>query len=261
MADYMRKIFYLRKWDQGILVSGAGYVRLERKRDSLVLSLRVEERVPKESQVFGIFRGDEQWNRIEMGKFHHPSDSWEAKIRLTGLPEGESGEGIVGVYVATGGRYWAGEEAGAHIPFEEFFVPYREESPEETVWEESPEDVQKKVTEPEIQVAEMYPFEDDEMAWCREIRPEDLMNLPAACWRMGNNSFLLQGYYSYRHLLYAGDGSRCYIGVPGQFHRREQYLARRFGFPRFKGARRKRITMGDFGYWLQDIGGDGDDQR
>ena len=37
MTDYMRKIIYLRKWEQGTQVPGAGYIRLERKKDFLSL--------------------------------------------------------------------------------------------------------------------------------------------------------------------------------------------------------------------------------
>lgn len=236
MADYMRKILYLRKWEQGTQVPGAGYIRLERKKDFLSLSLRVDGDISKGSMVYGVYPVDGGWERLELGEFLQTSCSWETKIRLTCLPERECGDGIAGIYTGTAEQYWAGQEAGAQLSFEDFF-------------------------EPELQAAEMYPFEDDEMQWCRQIEPEDLMYLSEPCWRVGNNSFLLQGYYNYRHLLYAGDGTRCYIGVPGQYHRREQYLARRFGFPRFKATKKKRVTIGDFGYWLQDVGGDGDDQR
>lgn len=99
----------------------------------------------------------------------------------------------------------------------------------------------------------MYPFEDDEMEWCYQIEPKDLGNFSAKQWHMASNSFLLQGYYNYRHLLFAHKKGKNYIGVPGQFHRREQYLASRFGFAQFKGTQKKRVTMGDFGYWMCEI--------
>ena len=99
----------------------------------------------------------------------------------------------------------------------------------------------------------MYPFEDDEMEWCYQIEPKDLGNFSAKQWHMASNSFLLQGYYNYRHLLFAHKKGKNYIGVPGQFHRREQYLASRFGFAQFKGTQKKRVTMGDFGYWMCEL--------
>ncbi|MCH5266160.1 MAG: hypothetical protein J1F02_09690 [Lachnospiraceae bacterium] len=100
---------------------------------------------------------------------------------------------------------------------------------------------------------EMYPFEDDEMEWCLQIEPSDFSSFPMEFWHYAKNSFLLQGFYNYRHLLYAHSKNKNYVGVPGQFHRREQYLASRFGFPRFKATQKKRITSGDFGYWLKEL--------
>ena len=44
------------------------------------------------------------------------------------------------------------------------------------------------------------------------------------------NSFLLHGYYQYRHVV-AGDG---FIGVPGNFSQREAIAAKMMGFPLFR---------------------------
>ena len=115
---------------------------------------------------------------------------------------------------------------------------------------------------PDLQVAEngevtrfspMYPFEDDEFDWCYQIHPQDLKCFAAHQWHLAENTFVLQGFYNYRHLIYAHRHGKNYIGVPGQFHRREQYLAARFGFCEFKGTKRKRVTVGDYGYWLYEM--------
>lgn len=269
MNDYMRNIFYLRKVEQGVSIPGAGHIRLERKREYLHLLLRVTEGcIPEGTPVYGIYRKDGAWHRLELGVLPQPAGEWEMKLRLTSLPERTVCEEIAGMFMGTKWEYWAGENPGLHLPYEELDDTENEpvsgpmEEPDGQPVSGSVErSGGKPDTQPvELEAAEMYPFEDDEMAWCRQIGPEDFSSLPMACWRMGNNSFVLQGYYNYRHLLYAGDGSRRYVGVPGQYHRREQYLARQFGFPRFKGTKRKRTTLGDFGYWLQEIGGDGDDK-
>jgi len=99
----------------------------------------------------------------------------------------------------------------------------------------------------------MYPFEDDEMDWCYQIQPSDFSSFPMEYWHYASNSFLLQGFYNYRHLLYAHSNGKNYVGVPGQLHRREQYLAQKFDFPRFKGTQKKKKTAGDFGYWLREL--------
>lgn len=119
---------------------------------------------------------------------------------------------------------------------------------------EMPAQEPEKWMEPFLKkLSEMYPFEDDEMEWCLQMEPTDFTSFPMEFWHYARNSFLLQGFYNYRHLLYAHGGEKNYIGVPGQFHRREQYLANRFGFPRFKGTQKKRVTIGDFGYWLKEL--------
>lgn len=102
-------------------------------------------------------------------------------------------------------------------------------------------------------MTEMYPFEDDELEWCYGMTPEDFSYFPMEYWHYTKNTFLLQGFYNYRHLLYAHKEGKNYLGVPGQFHRREQFLAGQFGFPLFKATKKKRTTVGDFGYWMKEL--------
>lgn len=271
MSDYMRKITYLRRMEQGVLVPGAGYIRLERKREFLFLLLTITEgTVPEGCSVYGAYQREGTWHSLLLGETGRPDGTWETRIRLTSLPFRGAEEEIAGFFVGNAQAYWAGEISDASIPYEELFMQLQQpvqpleqkaEQPEERSVE--PEKAETEEPEPELpemeeavsQGTEMYPFDDDEMHWCRQIGPEDLSSLPMSCWHDSNNTFLLHGYYNYRHLLYAGDGTKQYLGVPGQYHRREQYLAGRFGFPRFKGTRKKRVTVGDFGYWLREIGG------
>lgn len=99
----------------------------------------------------------------------------------------------------------------------------------------------------------MYPFEDNEIAWCARIEPKDIGMLPMDLWGLGNNSFLLHGYYSYRHLIFARvndkNGQNYILGVPGIYHNREKFMAKMFGFENFKCAKRKPQRTGEFGYW------------
>lgn len=99
----------------------------------------------------------------------------------------------------------------------------------------------------------MYPFEDDEMEACVQISPADFSDFPKGFWKLGSNSFLLQGYYNYRHLILGRVGNTIYVGIPGQYHRRDKYLAEMFGFGKFKGIYRRQQKLGDFGYWMMQI--------
>lgn len=103
----------------------------------------------------------------------------------------------------------------------------------------------------------MYPFEDNEVAWCVRIEPQDIGLFPMEAWILGNNSFLLHGYYSYRHLIFARindkNGFSYILGVPGIYHNREKFMAKMFGFENFKCAKRKAQRTGEFGYWYIPI--------
>lgn len=90
------------------------------------------------------------------------------------------------------------------------------------------------------------------------IKPQDIGLLPREIWVYGNNSFLLHGYYNYRHLILARlnnpqGASRYLLGVPGHYFSNEKYMASMFGFPHFVLAKKQPEDDGRFGYWYTDI--------
>ena len=103
----------------------------------------------------------------------------------------------------------------------------------------------------------MYPFDDGEMAECVRLEPKDIGLLPMSAWVLGNNSFVLHSYSSFRHLLFAKkltrEGCEYYLMVPGFYTYREKQLAQMFGFEMFKGSRRRGPKGGEFGYWYVKI--------
>lgn len=99
----------------------------------------------------------------------------------------------------------------------------------------------------------MYPFEDDEMEESVQISPGDLSDFPQRFWHLSSNSFLLEGYYKYRHLIFTKVDGTLHLGIPGQYHRRDKFLADMFGFTKFKSIYRRAVKLGDFGYWMMEI--------
>ncbi len=90
------------------------------------------------------------------------------------------------------------------------------------------------------------------------IKPQDIGLLPREIWVYGNNSFLLHGYYNYRHLILArlnnpNGRPRYLLGVPGHYFSNEKYMASMFGFPNFVLAKRQPEADGRYGYWYTDI--------
>lgn len=98
------------------------------------------------------------------------------------------------------------------------------------------------------------PFQDE-----REylsIGPADFVMFTAASYRAANNSFLLHGYYNYKHLILTRVEQRgeilYYLGVPGNYYAREKQVAVIFGFESFECAEEP-AQDGDFGYYLMKV--------
>lgn len=93
---------------------------------------------------------------------------------------------------------------------------------------------------------------------CVRIHPKDIGKLDMRNWKLGVNSFLTHGFYTYQYLLLGkmrfDDGSEhAIIGVPGVFSNREKYLANMFGFEQFIPVKKTGVKTGEFGYWIVEI--------
>ena len=102
----------------------------------------------------------------------------------------------------------------------------------------------------------LHPFRDD-----REylsIAPKDFVVLRQEYQKLVHNSFLLHGYYNYRHLILGRiltpdrRGFQIWLGVPGNFYDREKMVAEMFGFEGFEGTDGQE-KPGDFGYFLKRV--------
>lgn len=101
-------------------------------------------------------------------------------------------------------------------------------------------------------------FEDDYFYDCVEVTPELLKQLPIEDDAVVNNSFLVRGYYNFKHILFGkvcenDNNTRYFIGVPGMYCNRERFMASMFGFCNFKKSHRSDYSNPYFGYWYQEI--------
>lgn len=101
---------------------------------------------------------------------------------------------------------------------------------------------------------QIHPFQDDRVYL--SIAPKDFVVLRQEYQKMVHNSFLLHGYYNYKHLILGKikekDGWCYYLGVPGNFYNREKMVAEMFGFEAFEGERNP-ARPGDFGYFMKKV--------
>ncbi len=88
------------------------------------------------------------------------------------------------------------------------------------------------------------------------VGPADFVIFSGDSYREANNSFLLHGYYNYRHLILTRVERRgeilYYVGVPGNYFDREKQVAVMFGFESFECAEEP-AQKGDFGYYMMRV--------
>ncbi len=135
------------------------------------------------------------------------------------------------------------------------FVLYGEEIPQQQEIKEDrieiSESEQKPIYTMEIPVQNIFPSDTMEDIWhamkkgrecikigknvqALQMELNDLREFPKKYWGLGNNSFLLHGFFNYRHLLFGKltDGN-WFLGVPGVYERQERVMASIFGFAGF----------------------------
>jgi hypothetical protein len=140
----------------------------------------------------------------------------------------------------------------------------------EAVPEKAEEQTEKKVTATESQTEDdgfswifenadnVDAFDDDYFYDCIEVSPEQLKRLPIDENVIANNSFLIHGYYNFRHVLFGrvrenDNNTKYFIGIPGMYCNRERFMASMFGFGNFKKSHRADYSNPYFGYWYQEM--------
>lgn len=105
-----------------------------------------------------------------------------------------------------------------------------------------------------------HPFE-DRAAECIQIELKNLRELPKCYWYLGNNSFLLHGFFNYHYLVVGrNEEGRWFLGVPGIYQRQERVMAVIFGFPEFLAiaqeegeGEKSSEPVNQFGCWCRYI--------
>ena len=277
--SYRKQISYLELQENGQRIRSAGYARLESldKEEILTVQLNGQEIVPGKGIPLYL-----QWETGEQQLCEMTIDRGRASCEKR-IPLEKEREQLLGIRIPLErnleiiGRFVRGGDA-KKTPTQEMDRQPREQTPkaaETVVANEKPDSLassqgdrisKRSATENILHMKDtkweqlssiyphIHPFRD-----AREflsVGPEDFVVLRERCYQMTHNSFLLHGYYNYRHLLLlrqdtAGQ-AKYYIGVPGNFYEREKQVARMFGFESFEGVREP-AWEGDFGYYLISV--------
>ena len=277
--SYRKQISYLELQENGQRIRSAGYARLESldKEEILTVQLNGQEIVPGKGIPLYL-----QWETGEQQLCEMTIDRGRASCEKR-IPLEKEREQLLGIRIPLErnleiiGRFAKGGSA-KKAPTPETDRHPREQTKkaaETVVANEKPDSLassqgdrisKRSATENILHMKDtkweqlssiyphIHPFRD-----AREflsVGPEDFVVLRERCYQMTHNSFLLHGYYNYRHLLLlrqetAGQ-AKYYIGVPGNFYEREKQVARMFGFESFEGVREP-AWEGDFGYYLISV--------
>ncbi len=277
--SYRKQISYLELQENGQRIRSAGYARLESldKEEILTVQLNGQEIVPGKGIPLYL-----QWETGEQQLCEMTIDRGRASCEKR-IPLEKEREQLLGIRIPLErnleiiGRFVRGGDA-KKAPTQEMDRQPREQTTkaaETVVANEKPDSLassqgdrisKRSAAENTLHMKDtkweqlssiyphIHPFRD-----AREflsVGPEDFVVLRERCYQMTHNSFLLHGYYNYRHLLLlrqetAGQ-AKYYIGVPGNFYEREKQVARMFGFESFEGVREP-AWEGDFGYYLISV--------
>lgn len=241
---------------EGETEKGLGVSEGEQEKESKALEGETEKGIRalegESEKKSGALEGEsEKENRILEGKrigIEHGSTKWEKRKNET---DGEDIEQKTRKYETNEecGKQELQERAGLMTDFA------GRERCEDCPYKES------SVNSFDGMIAE-YPklpmYNVDELFDCVRINPKDIGKLDIGNWKLGSNSFLTHGYYTYKYLMLGkmrfDDGTRhAVLGVPGVYSNREKYLANMFGFDTFIPVKKTGQKTGQFGYWIAEI--------
>lgn len=250
-----KKVMYLSLYEQGKKVMGAGFASLQGEGEKTCIKIQVRN---LERQWDGVYpaciiteKGEMPAGKI---KVEGGCGSCEKDVRV-------NLEKIEVVQVRLNEERIIANE----------WRQGRQETGQQTEQTQETERVQETAQVQEMKAASIFPDKWEQLKSQYQIihpfgderefitiEPKDFVILEETSQRLVNNSFLLHGFYNYRHLILGKDHqlgtkeSVCfYIGVPGVFFEREKMVAVMFGFEGFESA--GPVEMGKFGYYLRKV--------
>lgn len=252
MKQFIR---YLYEYEQGKRVRNVGFVRVEQTEEATLVHIHGKGlRIAGNRQLglYLFYETDKECVGIPQGILENVNPAVNYRLRFTredtGAPENYAR--IDGVILeADGGRRYAAVWDDMPVDVNGM-----------KVWEETPEEVAPEPEEASVEGQEKPVSGQSRRCSGRRIQRKDLAELPRCEWRWSNNSFLLHGYYNYRHLLLIEDGEQLKLGVPGIYHEKEANAARALGFGEFIPAERisdlpaqEDQEEEEFGYWCVPV--------
>ncbi|MBE5923025.1 MAG: hypothetical protein E7271_00975 [Lachnospiraceae bacterium] len=295
MANYKRRVTYFYHYNNDRVGNTAGFIKLEIRGDDVRITINIQEKVSARSNPYLCFYYEKGDNlnvvkidniKREKGVLTFCEKSKWRNLFATGR-DLYTFDGVIVFYSEN--DYYLGDfedrdrstyalrfesenkmqsDAEEEIYDEKDDDTHLEEKPQNDVGEvscreEKNESVDKSNLEYGFErVVKTSPklpmFNAQELFDCVRIHPRDIGRLDIGNWKLGTNSFLTHGYYTYQYLMLGRmrfpDGRKhAVLGVPGLYTSREKYLANMFGFEQFIPVKKTGTSSGQFGYWIVEI--------
>lgn len=283
MAEYIRMVSYLNMYKNGEKDRNCGFAKIDSRNGICRVQMSIQmpfirERsrctvyffVREDGKMYGVSAGE---MLIENGRGFFGINTVSTDMLHKGVGISE----ISGIYITTGyeGTVIASEWDDIAIEPDKFYdISDREEYSVAEVPDNICKEVASEVRSGLCDAPDIVVENDNVHAttfWdklgrrcvkldkisgfdeCVRMKPNDIVCLPKRYWVLGQNSFLLHGYYTHRYLMAAKcrvDGKDKYIiGVPGRYHSNEKIMAAMFGFGKFSGEEQE----GKEGYWCMEL--------
>lgn len=272
---YQKEIIYMNLYKDGNRLGNAGFLKVEKRGKEGNLSLTVKNAPRSISGKFPVrYYSGTDWKEVDGIAVREGGGQWERKeedsleqVRLQILlPSG---------YLIEGTSKAAEEQEEPRRQNRQVeYIPVERPQPREitakemTAAQETPVVQETVKTQPPMSLPpveglkedkweqildtydQVHPY-GDERTYVK-LEPKDFLILSSKYQHLVNNSFLLHGFYNYRHLILGKENEAYYLGVPGVFYEREKMVALMFGFEAFECASGE-PKAGEFGYYLRKV--------
>lgn len=270
MASYSKKVVYLSYLEQGSKVKGAGFVKVEMIGGKWSFDMRVSGMMELSDGKYDIYVMDLKGKEYKIGGvfLHRGCGEWKesGEGKIAGMDETVC-EGLGGFLIKISGekviegRYQASgmETAGKTLKAAEGVFEIKKKGNREVLDSSCEKEIKMEeviLNDKWEQLCRMYPVVhpyEDEREYI-SIRPKDFVVMTGDYQHLANNSFLLHGFYNYRHIVLGREprNEDFYLGVPGVYYEREKMVALMFGFEAFECCGGK-AEAGKFGYYLRKV--------
>lgn len=279
---YQKEIIYMSLYKDGNRLGNAGFLKVEKKGKEGNLDLTVKNAPRSINGRFPVrYYSGTDWKETDGIAVREGSGRWEKKeedslerVRLQILLPG--GYLIEGTSRTAEGALEKESESGLLVEEKpkhqnrqvEHITVERQRQQETVAAQEAGTNQETQKAQPSMSLPPMEGLKEDKWEQILDtydrihpygdervyvkLEPKDFLILSSKYQHLVNNSFLLHGFYNYRHVILGKEGEAYYLGVPGVFYEREKMVALMFGFEAFECASGE-PKAGEFGYYLRRV--------